>query len=259
LEDEGAVIHLDAQDEKGRPLNDLNVSARLIAPDLTTTEMTLTQVGPGKYEAVTRADQPGTYLAWVAASNNEVAMGQMTLGMVVPYSPEYRAGGVNQGLLDELARVTGGGPLEAPVQAFLHNLPAVDTAREIGRILLLIAALLFPLDVALRRVMISSRDIQSAKTWLKDRIPGRASRSGDRESPVLGQLFNARDRARRRTYTPLPERETAADLSDQTPAMRDEQEKAEQKSPKPSENTPDTLDQADALSRLREAKKRARR
>ena len=133
INDEGILIHLDARDDQGRPMNYLDVQAKLIDPDLNTIEVALEQVGPGEYEAVERADQPGAYLVWMGITNQGEPVGQMTLGLAVPYSPEYRAGGVNLGLLAELARVTGGGPLEEPVQAFLHNLPARSSARDFWR------------------------------------------------------------------------------------------------------------------------------
>lgn len=263
LEDEGAVLHLEAQDENNRPLNDLAVQARLISPDLSITELTLLQIGPGKYEAVTRADQPGTYLAWIAASNNEVAMGQMTLGLVVPYSPEFRAGGVNRGLLDELARVTGGGLLEEPVQAFLHNLPAVDNAREIGWALLLIAALLFPMDVALRRLMITQRDVLLARTWVIDHLPGKRNRSREREARVLTQLFDARDRARRRTTKIVSKNaENGIPETHEVQRSKEEETKAPDYPPEidaQSGEQQEGSSQQSSLARLREAKKRARR
>jgi hypothetical protein len=260
LTEEGAVIQLNAQDGSGRPLNDLSVQARLIAPDLTTSEITLSQVGPGQYLAASRADQPGTYLVWLAASKNEQPLGQMTLGMVVPYSPEYRAGGINRGLLDELARVTGGGPLKAPIEAFLHNLPSSDTAREIGRTLLLIAALLFPIDVAIRRVMFSRRDMQTARAWVIERLPWQRAASTRGEPPVLGQLFNARERARRKTTArgeaanlPQPARPAAG--SSQPPPVEGSPPAAPPSSPAPPGESPPV----DSFSRLREAKRRARK
>jgi Mg-chelatase subunit ChlD/uncharacterized membrane protein len=247
LQDEGAVISLDAQDKDGRPLNNLTIQGRLINPDLGTVEVPLKQVGPGKYQATARADQPGTYLVWLGASNHDQPMGQMTLGMVVPYSPEYRVGGVNRGLLDELARATGGGPLAGPVQAFLHDLPAADSAREIWRTLLMIVALLFPIDVALRRVMVSRRDLQSARAWLVERLPGNRTVSRQREAPILGQLFSARERARRRTGALPPDTQPDTLLPPTPPSSA---------SHPPTTPTPST---GDSLARLREAKKRARR
>lgn len=249
LEDAGAVIRLTAEDESGRPLNDLDVTATIIDPELETAELSLQQVGSGQYQATARADQPGSYLVQLSATQNEVPMGQMTLGMVVPYSPEYRAGGVNLGLLGELARITGGGPLAEPVQAFLHNLPAADSAREIWRTLLIIAALLFPLDVAVRRVMISKRDVQLARNWIAERIPGAKQKSTrEREAPLLGSLFQARDRARERTRG-----ETS------TPPPIDLPAPPAAETPPPQEHKPAPPSTQDSLARLREAKKRARR
>lgn len=255
IEDEGAVLRLDAQDNDGRPLNYLDARARLITPDLKTLETQLSQIGPGQYEAVMRADQPGTYLVQLGVQGK----GQLTLGMVVPYSPEYRAGGTNRGLLDELARLTGGGPLAEPVQAFLHNLPSERSAREIWRNLLLVAAVLFPLDVALRRVMVSRRDIQRLRLWLVEHIPGRKSVRGEREAPVLGHLFSARERARRRTGKrpeqaggTTPPAKAAEYRSPASPPSSGESEK-----PSPSTHSPTSQD--DSFARLREAKKRAKK
>jgi hypothetical protein len=188
-------------------------------------------------------------------------MGQMNLGLVVPYSPEYRAGGINLGLLGELARITGGGPLGDPLQAFLHNLPAVNSAREIGRTLLLIAALLFPLDVALRRVMISRRDMALARAWINERLPGR--KTAREQGPVLlGQLFSARERARRRTTARVGMKDTpanpestgapaAAPRSPSTPDTTGAQSSDQPAAPSPQAG--------DSFERLREAKKRARK
>lgn len=260
LEDEGAVIHLDAQDKDGRPLNYLDAQARLITPDLETIQARLTQVGPGQYEATVRADQPGTYLVQLGVQNK----GQMTLGMVVPYSPEYRAGGTNRGLLDELARLTGGGPLAEPVQVFLHNLPAQSSAREIWRGLLLAAAILFPIDVALRRVMVSRRDMQQLRSWITERLPGRSPLRGEREALVLGQLFSARERARRRTgQRPEQPGESETPSSSATyspPPVTLSGEQPPQSQPQNPPPTPagDT-GETDSFARLREAKKRARK
>ncbi len=262
LQDEGALIHLDAQDKDGRPLNFLTVQAHLINPTLDTQELPLKQVGAGQYEAMARVSEPGTYLVWLGISDKDQPVGQMTIGMVMPYSPEYRSSGVNISLLQELAQITGGSALTEPVAAFLHNIPAADSAREIWRTLLLIAALLFPLDVALRRVMFTTRDMQKAQVWIREHLPWQQTQKGS-EEPVLGQLFSARDRARTRTQTgadagreipPIPAKSNpekpAPPVSADRPSTTTENNPPEAKS----ENT-----EEDALARLRAAKKRARR
>ena len=258
LQDEGALISLNAVDQDERPINFLNITARLIGPDLNTIELPLSQTGSGQYEALARIANPGTYLVWIGASDNQVSLGQLTMGLVVPYSPEYRASGANLGLLEELARITGGGPLAEPVNAFLHNLPSIDSAREVWRTLLLLVAILFPLDVALRRVMLSPRDLQKARTWLRSHLPG-AERQAQSGEPILGQLFSARDRARSRDRKLREQSERASQSP--PPFARSEPEPTQPQPPQ--EEAPqaaeDPVDSGDAMARLRAAKKRARR
>ncbi len=244
LEDDRAAVRVEATDKAGRPLNFLDVSAVLIGPDLERTEVVLAQVGAGRYEALVELAQPGTYLVQLGVSEGGEAMGQQTLGLVVPYSPEYKASGTNRTLLSELARLTGGGELPEPVAAFLHNLPSADFAREIWGTLLLIVALLFPLDVAVRRVMLGPQDFRRAMAWLRERLPARRERAA-RRGRVLGQLFQARDRVRQRRSRAGAPPPTAPPLAPTEP---------------PTEPTPSPAPSTDdALARLREAKRRARR
>jgi hypothetical protein len=173
----------------------------------------------------------------------------------VPYSPEYAAlasGGVDLALLDALARLTGGGELSQPVAAFLHNLPSADRAREIWQPLLLLAALLFPIDVAVRRVMLGRRDVDKALAWVRERLPSRRRPQAGGQR-ILGPLFQARDRVRGRTRRAEPvvppaagdrQAEQAHPSSPVTP------------SPQPQDGGPDAGE--DALARLRRAKRRAR-
>jgi Mg-chelatase subunit ChlD len=251
LEDDRVAVRVEAADEAGRPRNFLDVAATLIGPDLQTTEVTLAQVGAGRYEALVEASQPGTYLVRLGVSDGGKALGQQTLGVVVPYSPEYKESGTQRALLNELARLTGGGELPQPVAAFVHNLPTADRAREIWGTLLLVVALLFPLDVALRRVMLGPRDFAKAVSWLRVRLPARGTRTGGRER-ALGRLFQARDRVRQRharaeAPSSLP---TPTESSARSPSPSGTGD-AESVSPPPLSD--------DALARLREAKKRARR
>lgn len=255
-----ALINLLATGADGLPLNFLSAQATLVDPNLETINLELQQIGPGQYQVVTDAAQPGAYLVRLGINQDDQSLGQTTLGMIVPYSPEYKASGMDRGLLSELARLTGGGELSDPLEAFLHNLPAVDYAREIWRSLLLLAVWLFPLDIALRRVMFSKEDLRKARSWVAQHIPGPVA-TDSAQPRLLGQLFQARERARQRQSgnTELP----ASQTSEEQPAIPSEKNvsSAERppaagiKSPPPSSESAT----GDSLARLREAKKRARR
>jgi Ca-activated chloride channel family protein len=278
-----AVLRVEMTDEAGQPRNFLDVTAVLVDPDLEVQEVGVPQVSAGLYEARVSVGEPGTYLIRVAAQSpadaaaNAAAarrmLGQQTLGLVVPYSPEYSAAavaGTDRRLLDVLARRTGGGELAEPLAAFAHNLPAADSAREVWRGLLLAVALLFPLDVALRRVMLGPGDVKKAWNWARERLPLRRQAAGG-EQRALGRLFEARRRVRERTERQRQDlegvrRPRGRGTVAPTPPEPKESAVPDSKgvrrpsgggivAPKPLGPREDE----DALARLREAKRRARR
>jgi uncharacterized membrane protein/Mg-chelatase subunit ChlD len=248
-----AAIQVEAVDEEGRPRNFLQAEANLVGPDLQPTSIPLQQVGAGRYEARLDVSQPGAYLVRLGVNEGNISLGQQTLGLVVPYSPEYRASGTNLGFLEEIARVTGGGRMNDLLEVFMHNLPAVDFAREIWRPLLLIVALLFPLDIAIRRVMFGRQDYAKAAGWLRERLASRRLRTA--QGRALGNLFQARERARHRRLS-SPEESAQVKEDRPTPPASPTQEAAK---PAKSPSRPGDEENVDTLERLRKAKKRARR
>jgi hypothetical protein len=118
-------------------------------------------------------------------------------GLVVPYSPEYRDLAANDFLMTQLAQA-GGGVMETnPAQAFGGNRPSVYSAVDLSQWLLLLAMLLFPVDVGVRRLALDRSDFGRAWDWLRARfgpsprrIPGRAA-----STPELAGLMSAKQRA----------------------------------------------------------------
>ncbi|MBN1639850.1 MAG: VWA domain-containing protein [Anaerolineae bacterium] len=262
LADDGAVVRVELVDEDGGPRNYLDVRAALIGPDLARSEIRLDQVGAGQYEAAALLSAAGTYLVRVEAREGDQILGQETLGLVVPYSPEYRTTGTDRTLLGELARRTGGGELEELASVFLHDLPATDLAREVWRPLLLLVTLLFPLDIAVRRVMLGPRDLRKAWSWVRGRVETLRRPAMQRER-VLGPLFAARDRAR--AWRSGPARQPQE--TEGSPAPRGEpvehsegaaEEGGMSQSEPAEQGTGAAPEQGDTLDRLREAKRRAR-
>jgi hypothetical protein len=249
LEEDGEVtISVEAADQAGHPLNFVQVSAVVIGSDLEAQDVDLAQVGAGEYRARMALTTPGTYLVRVAVNDGDETLGQQTLGLVVPYSPEYAApaaGSIDRGLLERLARLTGGGELPGPVAAFVHNLPAAERAREVWQTLLLLVALLFPVDVAVRRVMLGRREVAKVWDWVHARLPARRVPL-PRQERVLGHLFRAQERVRGRTA-----RTTQA--APVAPQPEVEETAGESKAP-----TPPQAEGEDALARLRQAKQRVR-
>lgn len=204
---DGADVRLavDSVDEGGRPRDLLETRATLVGPRLVTQTATLEQTAAGHYEGQATVSEPGTYLVHVVqydAAGEPVA--QQTSGLVVPYSPEYQRTGQGTALLDELARATGGGVLETPEMAFAPLDKPVTRARPLWPALLLTAALLFPFDVGVRRLRITRADWYRLGVWLRERMPRRGKAVRRWTGPVvLGDLFQARERARQRGARPV--------------------------------------------------------
>jgi hypothetical protein len=196
----------------------LAVTATLIGGDGTRRELQLTQVGPSSYQGRIESPSPGTYLVQIGGSSGDRVLLQETAGLVVPYSSEYRSAQGNPALLQELARLTGGGPLANPAEAFAPVAEAVSKAQEIGLPLTILALLLLPLDIALRRLMLRRSDFGDARGWAAQRLarPAAAPAAAD---PTMVRLAEAKRRATARPQA-APEPPPAAQAQAEDPLER---------------------------------------
>ena len=159
LDNQNGKGHLvvDAFAANGGFVNAAKITANVVAPDLSLKPVTLSQTGPGRYEGNFDADQTGPYLVNVhrgEAAASGPAPPSQTVSLVVPYSPEFRTLGPNLPLLTRLAEETGGKLQNDAGQVYRDAPSWVVGVKDIGPPLLLWAALLFLLDVAVRRLLI---------------------------------------------------------------------------------------------------------
>ncbi len=99
---------------------------------------------------------------------------QETDGFVVSYPQEYRAFGLNGGVLAKVAAVGGGRVLRSPSDAFASDIVFEGQTRlPLWPYLLGTALVLFPLDVGIRRLKISPAYLRN-RFWMP--AVGRASR-----------------------------------------------------------------------------------
>jgi hypothetical protein len=136
------------------------VSAHVVQPDGSATQFDVPPSAPGEYAADFPLAGPGTYLVRVA----EDGVGEAEAGLPVSYPAEFRQVSPDPTRMDQIARAGGGHVLSVPADAFAGDLPPVTTPLPLQRILLLLAALLLPLEIALRRLRISPRDVWE---WLR--------------------------------------------------------------------------------------------
>jgi Ca-activated chloride channel family protein len=204
-----SVLVVDAHDDKGSFLNGLTMEAAVIDPKLRSDSVKLKQVAPGRYEAEIDPQTEGAYFIRIGGAGTDTASGQnvavaQTTGWVLSYSPEYRLRDTNLNLLDDITRLTSGTFIDGkPELAFSHNVRTTQAATPLAPWLLLIVTILLPLDIAIRRVIITRSDVQKVTTWARERTGFvRAVDLSQATSGKLEQLKAAKDRAA--TAAPAP-------------------------------------------------------
>jgi Ca-activated chloride channel family protein len=152
VNDDGSsgTVTLEAQRADGGPLDELDVRAEVTGPDGARQRVDLAQDAPGRYAGTWRVGGTGTYSLTALVRRGGRLMGTRTVGVVVPYSPEYRTPGGNPTLLSRIAETTGGAVLGSPDQAFR---PGRGTGRREAWPSLAAAAVgLLLVEVATRRL-----------------------------------------------------------------------------------------------------------
>ena len=195
FEDRGGRTYLrvESVEDDGSARDFYRTQVALIGPDLAPATVDLSQVAPGVYEAPIAALDSGAYAVRVTQTKAGSPSLGRTLGLVAPTPAEYRLLGANEPLLAAMRNATGGRALEAPAEAWVHDLQATSRFTELWPWLLVLALLLWPLDIALRRVSLGRRELADGRRWIGDRARGRrvARRTAADRRPVR------RPRARR--------------------------------------------------------------
>ncbi|NNJ08980.1 VWA domain-containing protein [Chloroflexales bacterium ZM16-3] len=193
-----AILDLTVSDASGLPLAASSIEGRLLDPNGASSPLSFREVGPGRYRAVTPADQPGAYLAQVVAVDaGGQPLGSASGGLVVSYSPEYGPRSASPSLLADLATLTGGRSDPPPDSLFEPVGQRVGQVSEIAMPLLWLALCLLPLDIALRRLFLR----RDAFALPVRRRPAPASPA---EDATMARLQAARARARRPTASTPP-------------------------------------------------------
>lgn len=192
-----AQIDVDARTEEGAFLNNLVLQASILDPNNEAQTITLQQTAPGQYQANFEPDAEGSYYLAINGGGNvaeDVVQFNEITGWVMSYSPEYAITEPNEGLLTDLAFITGGSDLaENPTDSFVTTQAPRTAPAPIWQWMLIAAMLLFPLDIAVRRVIVTRRDLRRLGAWIRGDNPNAAPEER------IDSLMAARERAREKT------------------------------------------------------------
>jgi uncharacterized membrane protein len=289
---EKTTLRVQSVDDDGSPRDFYATRAVVVGPDLTPAQVDFVQTAPGVYEKELGEISPGAYAVRITQTRpGDAALGR-TVGLVAPTASEYRLLGPNEAFLATLRAATGGRAVSLPTEPWTHDLATTSSFTPLWPLLLVLALLLWPFDIALRRVSVGRRELADARRWVtqrrwrrvaerpvgvegmfaaRERAAGAAARAAMlRTDPSSGPVEVAAPRAVGATATPTaqaaarPERRPApspaagssarvAGPTVPAPASRP----TSAVTPAPSAAAP-TDASPDTLARLREAKKRAR-
>ncbi|MBV9577807.1 MAG: VWA domain-containing protein, partial [Chloroflexi bacterium] len=152
------------------------VQAHVVQPDGSDQTLDVPATGPGEYGTSFPLAGPGTYLVRV----DEAGVGQAEAGLPVSYPAEFRQVTADTHRMQQIATAGGGSVIYSPADAFAANLAPVTTPLPLQRGLVLIAAILLPLEVGLRRLRLSPADV-----WAWVRRPHRLDLSLPHWAPEL--------------------------------------------------------------------------
>ncbi|MCE5198790.1 MAG: VWA domain-containing protein [Armatimonadota bacterium] len=147
-------VTIDAVDSKGGFINMLKLAGSVVGPDMRALPLAIEQTGPGRYEASFDAREVGTYLVNAVRKDKSRSAPEVTV-VSIPYPPEYKEITSNTGLLKRLAEETSGRFNPNAGDIFTSHFRTYKTYTDLWPILALLAAILLPVDVAVRRVALS--------------------------------------------------------------------------------------------------------
>jgi hypothetical protein len=152
------------------------------------------------------------------------------------YSPEYDLREFDDELLQSIAALTEGENLaNRSGDVFEHNITAQNATTPLWPLLLLVAALLLPFDVGVRRLLVTRSDLQRLSANIRGKF-GRAGRLTETQAERISSLRQARERARQSIEGgSISGESTAKSPSNAVSALR--KKSVESRNPQPPEPT----------------------
>ena len=147
-----AHLAIDALDDAGDFLNQLESDVSLISPDLQKKQLAVTQTAPGRYELDFPTQDVGPYFLNVMQKQGGEVVNTQVTGTVVSYPQEYLVHNADDALLTQLAAVSGGKFNASTEDTFRPPEAQVALRIHLWRPFLITALFLLLVDIALRRV-----------------------------------------------------------------------------------------------------------
>jgi uncharacterized membrane protein/Mg-chelatase subunit ChlD len=164
-------LNITSVDDAGRNRTGLQTTVTITGTSSAGKQIAITEGSPGVYEGAATGLPQGVYQVGIEQRDPQTGdlVARDTSGFSVPYPSEYNivdnAAQVSASNLSELAQLGGGKVLAIsdPGAAFTHDIASQPLRVPLWPWLLLAAIILFPLDVATRRLSINWGDVRRVR------------------------------------------------------------------------------------------------
>lgn len=156
LDGSNVVVRVDDVDDDGSFKDGQDLRVNILGQGFQVQDQPMRQTAPGRYEFTTTVEDQGVYSVDVNQFENGKVTRTESTGFVVPYPAEYRYFGVDENFLGRLAGITGGKILRDPRGAWTTDGVKFSGSdfTPLWPWLLGAALVLFPLDIAMRRLQV---------------------------------------------------------------------------------------------------------
>lgn len=152
--DKGEVeVAIDTRDREGYFRDEVQPEVAVVDATGQARRLTTEHAAPGLYRARFPLETYGDFVRMRIESRlDNQLVGLKNYAVVESYAPEYRAATADRAFLEHVASATHGSSASAPDKAFVFAGAPARGLRDLWRLCALLAALLLPLDIALRRL-----------------------------------------------------------------------------------------------------------
>lgn len=255
-------VTIDAVDENGNFINLLKFRGYVVGPSLRSRPIVIEQTAPGRYEGRFEAREIGNYvvsISPISQNGKKVQTGIETHVMSIAYPPEYKDIEPNRALLHRISAETSGKFNPPPNEVLHEGFRPSRSYSDLWHALTLVAILLLPLDIAVRRLSIGTAEIRlltssAAEFMDKGRKIFRHQKLPEQSVETVEALLQVKARHRTRPK-PTVEIDTSQPSTNVEP-LTDQQTQAENQVETKVSQVAET--EEDVTSRLLEVKRRSR-
>jgi hypothetical protein len=152
--DRGTVsVRIDNRDRDGRFVDEATPELSIVSASGASEVVAVTHDAPGEFAAEFPLESYGEFIRLrVETRLEDQLVGLLRYAVIESYPPEYRSAAPDDEFLERVAEATAGRREPVAEQVFEFDSPPARGLQDLWRLCVLLAALLLPLDIALRRL-----------------------------------------------------------------------------------------------------------